>query len=159
MAIKNITTLMRNLKESYDKSKDKSGWHVLQGMNHEYYDSFIAGDNKLWQIKSLEVSPGEMLAAGVEVSRCDEDLENIMKNGSPVPFGTVTPLNRKLSIIMAGMQTYSSDSSNLLCKEYLSSKQASLEQKLKDQVDRMMDDPAFRKKYLEHKDRLERTYL
>jgi hypothetical protein len=60
---------------------------------------------------------------------------------------------------MAGMQTYSSDSSNLLCKEHLSSKQAELEQKLNAQVDHMMEDPAFRRKYREHKDRLQRAYL
>jgi hypothetical protein len=57
------------------------------------------------------------------------------------------------------MQTYSSDSSNLLCKEHLSGKQAELEQKLNSQVDRMMEDPSFRKKYREHKDRLQRAYL
>jgi len=89
----------------------------------------------------------------------DEDLEKIMKQGSPVPFGNVTPQRNKPSIVMAGIQTYSSDSSNLLCREFLSSKQAELEQKLKGQVEKMKDDPAFRKKYNEHKDRLRRAYL
>jgi hypothetical protein len=159
MAIKSISTLMGNLKESYDKSKDKTGWRALGGMNREYHDTFIAGDNNLWQIKSEEVKPGEFVAVGMKVSRCDEELEKIMKNGSPVPFGTMTPVDRKISIIMAGVQTYSSDSSNLLCREYLSSKQAALEQKLKQHVETMKDDPAFRKKYNEHKDRLRRAYL
>ena len=95
----------------------------------------------------------------MNVSRFDEDLEKIMQNGSPVPFGTVTPLDNKISVIMAGMQTYSSDSSNLLCKELLSGKQAELELKLNAQVDHMMEDPTFRKKYREHKDRLQRAYL
>lgn len=159
MTIKSISTLMGGLKESYDKSKDKSSWKVLQGMNRQYFDTFIVGDNNLWQIKSEEVGFGELLAVGMKISRSDEDLEKIMKTGSPVPFGTVTPLNRKLSIIMAGVQTYSSESSNLLCREYLSSKQASLEQKLKAQVDKMMDDPVFRNKYSEHKDRVRRAYV
>jgi len=105
------------------------------------------------------VKPGEFVAVGMKVSRFDEDLEKIMKNGSPVPFGTVTPLDNKVSVIMAGMQTYSSDSSNLLCKELLSGKQAELELKLNAQVDHMMEDPAFRRKYREHKDRLQRAYL
>ncbi len=159
MAVKNISAVMGNLKESYDKSKDKSRWRVLSGMNREYHDTFIAGDNNLWQIKSEEVKPGEFVAVGMKASRSDEDLEKIMKNGSPVPFGTMTPFDRNISIIMAGVQTYSSDSSNMLCREYLSSKQAALEEKLKQQVNRMTDDPVFRKKYIEHKDRLRRAYL
>ncbi len=159
MAIKSIRSLMGTMKESYDKSRDKSGWRVLAGINCDYNDTFVGGGNKLWQIKSEEVRPGEFVAVGAEVSRYDDDLEKIMKNGSPVPFGTMTPCNRGISIIMGGMQTFSSDSSNHLCKELLSSKQAALEQKLKYQVNRMMDDPAFRKKYNEHKDRLRRAYI
>lgn len=159
MAIKNVTTLMSELKRSYDKSKDKSRWKVLQGMNREYYDTFITGDNKLWQIKSEEVGNGEMVALGLNISSSDEVIEKIMKKGSPVPFGTVTPQNRKASIIMAGIQNYSSESSNLLCKEYLSGKQVALEQRLKQQVSKMADNPDFRKKYREHKDRIRRAYL
>jgi hypothetical protein len=159
MAIKSISSMMDSLKRSYDKSKNKPGWRVLSGMNREYHDTFIAGENKLWQIKSEEVKPGEFVAVGMKVSRFDEDLEKIMKNGSPIPFGSVTPLDNKISVIMAGMQTYSSDSSNLLCREHLSNKQAALEQKLKQQVDLMMEDSTFRRKYHEHKDRLRRAYL
>lgn len=159
MAIKSISALMGKLKESYDKSKDKSGWRVLAGMNREYHDTFIAGDNNLWQIKSEEVKPGEFVAAGMKASRSDEDLLKIMKTGSPVPFGTMTPHTRNISIIMAGVETYSSDSSRLLCREYLSGKQAALEQKLRQQVETMKDDPGFRRKYNEHKDRLRRAYI
>ncbi len=159
MSVMNVSDLMGRLKRSYDKSKDKPGWVVLQGMNRGFYDTFIAGENQLWQIKSEEIGPGEMVAVGLKASRFDEDLGKIMRTGSPVPFGTVTPMTWKLSIIMAGMQTYSSESSNLLCKEYLSGKQASLEQKLREQVEKMKDDPAFRKKYTEHKDRTRRAYL
>lgn len=158
MAVKSISSLMRHLKELYDKSNDKSSWRALQGMNRGYYDTFIAGENDLWQIKSEEVNPGEYVAVGSRISSFDEDLDKIMKSGSPVPFGMVTPMNRELSIVMAGVQVYSSDSSNLLCKEHLSSKQSALELRLKNQVDRMMDDPVFRKKYREQKDRVERAY-
>ncbi len=159
VAVKSISALMGNLKKSYDKSKDKSMWCVLNGMNRKYHDTFIAGNNNLWQIKSEEVQPGEFVAVGMKVSSRDDELTKILKNGSPVPFGTMTPCNRNISIIMAGMQTYSSDSSNLLCREYLSGKQAALEQKLKQQVEIMMDDPAFRRKYIEHRDRLGRAYI
>ena len=157
--IKSISSLMKNIKERYDKSKNKHSWHVLHGMNRSYYDTFIAGDNNLWQIKSEEVSPGEFIAVGSRISSFDEELGKIMKSGSQVPFGSVTPVSKELSIIMAGIQTYSSDSSNLLCKEYLSSKQVALEQKLKNQLDKMMDDPVFRKKYMEHKDRGRKAYI
>lgn len=159
MAIKSVSSLMGNIKNSYDKSKNKAGWRVLSGMNREYNDTFIAGDNTLWQIKSEEVKPGKFIALGMNVSKFDEDIEKIMTNGSPIPFGSVTPVDKKISIIMAGTQTFSSDSSNLLCKEHLSTKQVQLEQKLKHQVDKMMDDDSFRRDYREHKERLRRAYI
>ncbi len=159
MVIKSISTLVGSLKEKYDKSKDRSSWRVLQGMGRDHYDTFIAGDRNLWQIKSEEVTAGELVAVGMRIARMDEELEKIMKRGSPVPFGNVTPQRNKPSIIMAGIQTYSSDSSSLLCREFLSSKQAALKQKLECQVEKLKDDPVFRKKYYDHKDRLRRAYL
>jgi len=159
MALKSVSTLVGDLKEKYDKSKNKSSWRVLQGMDRDHYNTFIAGDKNLWQVKSEEVAAGEMVAVGMRIARMDEELEKIMKQGSPVPFGNVTPQRNKPSIVMAGIQTYSSDSSSLLCREFLSSKQAELEHKLKGQVEKMKDDPGFRKKYNEHKDRLRRAYL
>ena len=159
MTIKRVSTLVGDLKEKYDKSKNKSSWRVLQGMDRENYNTFIAGDRNLWQIRSEEVTAGEMIAVGMRIARMDEELEKIMKQGSPVPFGNVTPQRNKPSIVMAGVQTYSSDSSSLLCREFLSGKQAELEEKLKSQVEKMKDDPAFRKKYNEHKDRLRRAYI
>jgi len=159
MAIKSVSALVGDLKEKYDKSKNKSSWRVLQGMDRDHYNTFMAGDRNLWQIRSEEVAAGEMVAVGMRIARMDGDLEKIMKQGSPVPFGNVTPQRNKPSIVMAGIQTYSSDSSSLLCREFLSSKQAALEHRLKDQVEKMKDDPAFRKKYNEHKDRLRRAYL
>ncbi|MDO8724506.1 MAG: hypothetical protein Q7J35_00380 [Candidatus Methanoperedens sp.] len=158
MAVKNISTLVGDLKEKYDKSKDKSSWRVLQGMDRDHYNTFVAGDKNLWQIRSEEVTAGEMVAVGLRIARMDEDLEKIMRQGSPVPFGNVTPQRNKPSIVMAGIQTYSSDSSSLLCRELLSSKQAELEQRLKGQVEKMKDDPVFRRKYDEHKDRVRRAY-
>ncbi len=159
MAVKSVSTLVGDLKEKYDKSKNKSSWCVLQGMDRDHYNTFVAGDKNLWQIRSEEVTAGELVAVGMRIARMDEELEKIMKQGSPVPFGNVTPQRNKPSIVMAGIQTYSSDSSSLLCRELLSSKQAELEQKLKSQVEKMKDDPAFRKKYSEHKDRVRRAYL
>jgi hypothetical protein len=159
MAVKSISTLVGDLKEKYDKSKNKSSWRVLQGMDRDHYNTFVAGDRNLWQIRSDEVTKGELVAVGMRVARMDEELEKIMRQGSPVPFGNVTPQRNKPSIIMAGIQTYSSDSSSLLCREFLSGKQAALEERLKGQVEKMKDDPAFRKKYGEHKDRLRRAYI
>lgn len=159
MTIKSVSSLMGKVKESYDKSKNKKGWRVLSGVRGEYMDTFIAGDNKLWQIKSEEVKSGEFVAVGMKVSKFDEDLEKIMKNGSPIPLNTITPVDRKISVIMAGTQTFSSDSSGLLCREHLSSKQAQLEQRLKQQVDIMMEDRIFRRSYREHKERMKKAYL
>jgi hypothetical protein len=159
MTIKSVSAIVANLKDYYDKSKDKSRWRVLQGMDRDHYNTFIATDKHLWQVKSEEVMTGEMIAVGMRIARMDEELEKIMKQGSPVPFGNVTPQLNKPSIVMAGIQTYSSDSSSMLCREFLSSKQAALEERLKGQVEKMKDDPGFRKKYYEHKDRLRRAYI
>ncbi len=159
MTIKSISTLVGSLKEKYDKSRDRLSWRVLQGMERDHYNTFIAGDRNLWQIKSDEVTTGELVAVGMRVARMDEELEKIMRQGSPVPFSNVTPQRNKPSIVMAGIQTYSSDSSSLLCREFLSNKQAALEERLKNQVEKMKDDPGFRKKYNEHKDRIRRAYL
>lgn len=159
MNVGSVSSVMENLKDDYDKSKNKKSWRVLQGMNKDYYDTFIAGDRQLWQIKSEEVGPGENIAVGARISSFDEELEKIMRQGSPVPFGTVTPVRNRFTVIMSGVQNFSSESSNMLCKEMLSSKQAALEQELQGQVERMKDDTAFRRKYLEHKDRLKRAYL
>ena len=159
MAIKSVSALVGDLKEKYDKSKDRSSWRVLQGMDKDHYNTFVAGDRNLWQIRSEEVTAGEMVAVGMRIARMDEELEKIMRQGSPVPFGNVTPQRNNPSIVMAGIQTYSSDSSSLMTREFLSGKQAVLEEKLKGQVEKMKDDPAFRKKYSEHKDRIRRAYL
>lgn len=159
MKVESVSSVMENLKDSYVKSKNKKSWRILQGMNKDYYDTFIAGDKNLWQIKSEEVSAGENIAVGAKISSFDEELEKIMKRGSPIPFGMVTPIRDRFSIIMSGVQNFSSESSNMLCKEMLSSKQAALEQELQGQVESMKDDKSFRRKYLEHKDRLRRAYL
>ena len=159
MKVESVSSVMENLKDSYGKSKNKKSWRILQGMNKDYYDTFIAGDKNLWQIKSEEVGAGQNVAVGAKISSFDEELEKIMKRGSPIPFGMVTPIRDRFSIIMSGVQNFSSESSNMLCKEMLSSKQASLESELQGQIESMKEDTAFRRKYLEHKDRLRRAYL
>ena len=160
MKVENVSSVMEGLKKDYSKSKNKKNWRVLQGRNKDYYDMFIAGDKNLWQIKSEEVSPGENIAVGAKISSFDEELDKIMRQGSPIPFGMVTPIRDRFSIIMSGVQNFSSESSNMLCKELLSSKQATLEQELQGKVESMKEDSkSFRRKYLEHKDRLGRAYL
>jgi hypothetical protein len=67
MAIKSISTLMGDLKESYDKSKDRSSWKVLQGMNREYYDTFVAGDNKIVANKIRRSRDGRDGSCGQEI--------------------------------------------------------------------------------------------
>src|SRR3972149_6494913 len=147
MAVKNISTLVGDLKEKYDKSKDKSSWRVLQGMDRDHYNTFVAGDKNLWQIRSEEVMAGEMVAVGLRISRMDEELEKIMKQGSPVPFGNVTPQRNKPSIVMAGVQTYSSDSSSLLSREFVARKQADLNVAVDCPREKHKLEPAFRRKY------------
>ncbi|MDW7728082.1 MAG: hypothetical protein SCH70_13460 [Candidatus Methanoperedens sp.] len=81
MKVGSVSSVMEKLKDDYDKSKNKRSWRVLQGMNKEQYDTFIAGDRNIWQIKSEEVGPGENIAVGARISSFDEELEKIMRAG------------------------------------------------------------------------------
>lgn len=157
--IKDIRGLMREMKERYDRSESKETWRVLQGMGGNRYDTFVLGDGVLWQIKAEEVAPNEMLAVGTKITRFDEEVEKIMGVGSPVPFGTITPQGGGLSIIMAGIQMFSSDSASQLVKNYLSSKQEALESKLRQQIESLGMDKPFLRRYREHRERLLRPYI
>jgi hypothetical protein len=70
-----------------------------------------------------------------------------------------TPKKANWGIIMAGIQQYSSDSTHSLCKDYISEKQAKLDDKLDSEIERMSSDPVLRRKYKEQKERERKSYL
>ena len=161
MEIKPSSEVMRELLKLYRKSKHKEDWRVLTGRTPKgLYNTFISTDNKLWLLEAEPISSREFIAVGSEVANLDENIRKIMDRGAPVPFGVISPQNKYYSIILAGIQQYSSDSIYQLRKEYFSDKQADLEAKLKEELNRLITgNPWFAKKYREQKERESKSYI
>ncbi len=161
MGVKSSAEITRILKEKWDKSKDKEDWRVLTGRNPKgRYDMFISSPERIWQLKMELTGSNEAIGFGLEVGKMDDELKKLLRIGAPVPFGLISPQKKPdLAIIMAGIQQYSSDSTYTLCKEYISEKQAKLDEKLDREIERMSSDPISRRKYKEQKERETRSYL
>ena len=161
MGIQSSAEITRTLKEKWDKSKDKSEWRVLTGQNHKKgrYDMFISSPERFWQLKFEQTGGTEALGFGLDVGKIDADIKRLMRMGAPIPFGLISPQKAELAIIMAGIQQYSSDTTQTLCKEYISGKQAKLDEKLDREIERMQADPVFRRRYREQKERERLPYL
>lgn len=160
MRIKSSADITRILKKEWDKSDRKEGWRVLTGRNPKgRYDIFISSDERIWQIKTEPVGSNEVIGFGLEVGKTEKEMKKIMNKGSPVPFGFISPQKKDLAIIMAGIQQYSSDSAYELCKEYISEKQAKLDEKLDREIEKMKSDSLLRRKYEEQKEREKKSYF
>jgi hypothetical protein len=161
MGIKSSDEITRILKEKWDKSKDKKEWGVLAGRNPKgRYDMFVSSPERIWQLKIEQTGDNEAIGFGLEVGKIDDELKELMRVGAPVPFGLISPQKKPdLAIIMAGVQQYSSDSTYTLCKEYISEKQAKLDDKLDREIERISSDPLSRRRYKEQKERESRSYL
>ena len=160
MGIQSSADLTRTLKEKWDHSKDKKEWKVLTGQNHKgRHDMFISSPERIWQLKFEQTGNNEALGFGLDVGKIDEDIKRLMGMGAPIPFGLISPQKTELAIIMAGIQQYSSDTTHTLCKEYISGKQAKLDEKLDQEIERMSADPVFRRRYREQKERERLPYL
>ena len=140
---------MHLLKSRYDSSERKQDWRALSGRNHATgdYDTFVFAEDKVYQIKAVEVSPRNMVGVGCEVGSCSPDLSEISKKGSPVPLGVVSRSPEASSIMMFGLQQYSSDATLLLKDEFFSSRQDRLESDLKRRLDRLLERPQLRSSY------------
>ncbi len=162
MGIKSSAEITRILKKRWDKGKDsdKSDWKVLAGMNPKgRYDMFISDPERVWQLKTEQTGKNEAIGFGLEVGKIDNELKELMGMGAPVPFGLISPQkNSNLAIVLAGVQQYSSDSTHTLCKEYISEKQAKLDDKLDMEIERLSGDPVLRRKYREQKERESKSY-
>jgi hypothetical protein len=160
MAIQSSTEITRALKEKWDKSKDKRDWRVLTGRNHKgRYDMFISSPERMWQLKFEQTGGNEAIGFGLDVGKIDDEIKKLMNVGAPVPFGMISPQKADLAIIMAGIQQYSSDSTHVLCKDYISKEQAKLDEKLDREIERMSSDSVFRRRYKEQKERESKSYL
>jgi hypothetical protein len=149
MEFHGIDDFMMYLKGRFDLSERKQDWRALTGRNHvdATYDTFIFTDQKVFQIKAKEVAPKMMAAVASEVGGPSPDLLEVIKGGSPVPLNVIARSPSAYSVIMFGMQQYSSDISDLLRREYYSSKQDQLERDMQRGLEVLLQRPEYRHAY------------
>jgi len=160
MEIQSSADITRTLKEKWDKSKNKKEWRVLTGRNHKgRYDLFISSPDRIWQLKFEQIGENEAIGFGLEAGTIDDEIKALMSMGAPVPFGLISPQKADLAIIIAGIQQYSSYSTDRLCRDYISKEQAKLDEKLDQELERIGSDPVFRRRYKEQKERERIPYV
>jgi hypothetical protein len=149
MEFHGIEEFMRYLKAKYDESERKQDWRALTGRDHVRVinDSFIFTDRKVYQIKSEEIAPRKVAAVAREVGGPSPDMLELLKGGAPMPFSVLSRTSDAYSVIMFGMQQYSSDIADLLKIEYYQSKQDALLRDLKRKVDVLLENPEYRSSY------------
>jgi len=157
MEFHGIDEFMRYLKGRYDLSERKQDWRALTGRDHvkSTYDTFIFTDEKVFQIKSLEVAPARMAAVATEVGGPSPDLLKVIRGGAPVPLNVISRSPSAYSVVMFGMQQYSSDISDLLKLEYYSSRQDQLDSELARNAKNLLERPEYRAAYRSLREREE----
>lgn len=146
MEFHGIDEFMVYLKGRYDTSARRQDWRALTGRNHvtSEYDTFIFTDEKVFQIKSAEIAPKKMAAVAREVGGPSPDLLEVIKGGSSIPLNVTSTTPSAYSVIMFGIQQYSSDISDLLRREYYASRQDSLDVELERSVKVLLERPEYR---------------
>jgi len=149
MEFQGIDEFMRYLKVKFDESERKQDWRALTGRNHVQgqNDTFIFTDTKVYQIKSVEVAQHRMAAVGREVGGPSPDMLELVKGGAPVPLNVVSRSPNAYSVIMFGMQQYSSEVADLFRNEYYSSRQDELQTDLRRQLNVLLERPEYRASY------------
>jgi len=151
MEFHGIDEFMLYLKTQFDRSERKHEWRALTGRDHvtSAYDTFIVTDEKVFQVKAKEFAPKTMASVACEVGDPSPDLLELIRGGAPVPLNVVSRAPSAHSIIMFGMQQYSSEVSDLLRREYYSSRQDRLEGDLDRSLKVLLERPEFRRAYRE----------
>jgi hypothetical protein len=149
MELHGVEELMRCLKGRYDSSERRHEWRALSGRDHisGRNDTFIFSEDRVYQIRSTEVSPRVMVAAGVEVGSNSPDMLELTRNGSPIPLGVMSKAADASAVIMFGVQQYSSDATHVLKHEHFDSKQDRLDVELEAKLDRLLERPEYRASY------------
>jgi len=157
MEFHGIDEFMRYLKAKFDESERKQDWRALTGRDHVRgaNDTFVFSDTKVYQIKSVEIAHGQMVAVADEVGGPSPDMLELMKDAAHVPLNVVSRSQNAYSVIMFGLQQYSSDTADLFRREYYSSKQDRLNSELDRRLKVMLDRPEFRASYRKVKERQE----
>lgn len=151
MEFHGIEEFMFYLKTQFDRSERKQDWRVLTGRDHmtSSYDTFIFTDQKVFQVKAKEFAPKKMVSVSSEVGTSSPDLLELIKSGAPVPLNVISRAPSAYSVIMFGMQQYSSEISDLLRREYYSSRQDRLEDDLERSLKVLLERPEYRRVYRE----------
>lgn len=149
MEFHGIDEFMRYLKVKFDESERKQDWRALTGRNHVHgeNDTFIFTDTRVYQIKSVEIAPHRMAAVGHEVGGPSPDMLELVRGGAPIPLNVVSKAPDAYSVVMFGMQQYSSEVADLFRNEYYSSRQDEIQNALKHQVDLLLQRPEYRASY------------
>ncbi len=157
MEFHGIDEFMLKLKARYDRSERKQDWRALSGRDHvcSTYDTFILTDERVFQIKAIEVVPGKMAAVAQDVGSGSCDLAEMTRVGAPVPLSVVSRPKDACAVLMFGMQQYSSDLADMFKREYYSSKQDLLKNELDRQVKVLLERPEYRSAYRSLKEREE----
>lgn len=157
MEFHGIDEFMRYLKVRFDESERKQDWRALTGRDHVrgVNDTFVFSDSKVYQIKSVEVAQGQMVAVADEVGGQSPDMLELIKGAAQVPLNVVSRSQSAHSVIMFGLQQYSSDAADLFRREYYSSKQDRLNAELDRKLKAMLERPEFRASFRRIKERQE----
>jgi len=154
MEFHGIDEFMLYLKAQFDRSERKQNWRALTGRDHvsSAYDTFIFTDEKVFQVKAKEFAPKKMASVACEVGNPSPDLLELIKGGAPVPLNVISRTPSAHSVIMFGMQQYSSEVSDLLRREYYSSRQDRLESDLDRSLKVLLERPDYRRAYRDLRD-------
>src|SRR5512136_1374948 len=149
MEFHGIDEFMRYLKGKYDISERKHEWRALTGRDHvnSRLDTFIFTDERVYQIRAVEVMPKKMATVASEVGGPSPDMLELIKGGAPIPLSVMSRSSDALSVMMFGMQQYSSDISDLLRREYYHSRQDQLDLDLDRSLKVLLERPEYRSVY------------
>jgi len=149
MEFHGIDEFMRYLKGRFDLSERKQDWRALTGRDHvnSTNDTFVFADDRVYQIKSVEVAARRMAAVAREVGGPSPDMLELIKGGAPVPLNVISKSRDAYSVVMFGMQQYSSDIADLMRREYYGSKQDGLQNELDRRLKVFLERPEYRSAY------------
>lgn len=157
MEFQGIDEFMRFLKAKYDASDRRHEWRALSGRDHvsSSFDTFILTDERVYQIKSVELLPQRMVAVANEVGGPSPDMLALLRGGAPVPLSVISKRDDASAVVMFGMQQYSSDVADVLKREYYGSRQDALKSELDHRVKNLIERPEYRRAYRGQREREE----
>lgn len=136
MPVKSLAEIMEEMYREYRRSRrEQRGWRMLAGTDeYGHSDIFFYGPRAgIWQVKGEVKSPHELIGAGAKVvaRRIDDEIRELMDQGSPMPFGFLSPhpRSKNRAIIAAGIGRHSESIERL--KKLLPSKQQRLDLELR----------------------------